>query len=207
MRILKALGITLSLLFGLSLVFLPIVKDHVSGEANAKTVVFPAPSPEQSTSPVNCAPRPQEVNYYLPYPGILPDHPLYWLKMVRDRIKLDLTKDSLDHYQLLLLYADKRIGAAQVLIEGNKVPLGVSTAVKAEKYIQRVLSEFENLKKAGKTTAMMEDQLVKATAKHQEVLQKLFDKAGAADQGQIRTILEDAQRSYQRALNLTGKKG
>jgi len=23
----------------------------------------------------------QGVDYYLPYPGILPDHPLYWLKI------------------------------------------------------------------------------------------------------------------------------
>lgn len=206
MKVLKALGITVSLLFGLSLVFLPIVKDHVSGQADAKTIVFPAPSPEQSTAPVNCAPRQQEINYYLPYPGILPDHPLYWLKMLRDRIKLDLTKDPVSHYQLLLLYADKRIGAAQVLIQGNKVSLGTPTAVKAEKYIQRVLVEFENLKRAGKTTAIMEDQVVKVTAKHQEILQKLLDKAGASDQGQIRPILEDSQRDYQQALKITGKK-
>ena len=38
----------------------------------------------------------ESVNYQLPYPGrILPDHPLYFLKMIRDRIWLFFTTNSL----------------------------------------------------------------------------------------------------------------
>src|SRR3989304_3402352 len=74
-------------------------------------------------------------DYYLPYPGILPDHPLYWLKMVRDRVQLVVTTNNLGKAERLLQYADKRLGAAWALIDGNKKPLGMTTLTKAEKYL------------------------------------------------------------------------
>ena len=47
-----------------------------------------------STPSVLPTPTP-EINYYLSYPGILPDHSLYLLKMVRDRLVLLSTTDPL----------------------------------------------------------------------------------------------------------------
>ncbi len=74
-----------------------------------------------------------KVDYFLAYPGMLPDHPLYFLKMARDRVWLWLTPDPLKKAELLLLFADKRLGAGKALIEGNKIKLGVTTVTKAEK--------------------------------------------------------------------------
>src|SRR5688572_7269837 len=62
----------------------------------------------------------EEINYYLPYPGILPDHPLYFLKMMRDRVvewSLFRPERKAEYFMFL---ADKRIGAGRVLIEGGK---------------------------------------------------------------------------------------
>ena len=74
-----------------------------------------------------------KVEYYLPYPGILPDNPMYKLKAVRDRVSLWLSGGGEARIRRELLYADKRIGAAKALVDGGKVSLGVSTATKAEK--------------------------------------------------------------------------
>ena len=52
---------------------------------------------------------PQEkVIYNLPYPGLLPDNPLYITKIMRDKITDFLTRDNLKKAELYLLYSDKK---------------------------------------------------------------------------------------------------
>ena len=113
----------------------------------------------------------QSVDYYLPYPGILPDHPLYWLKMVRDRVGLITVTGKTAKAEKLLLYADKRLGAAWALIDGNKLPLGVSTLTKAEKYLEQAVQLRDNFADQNK--------LDKAVKKHLEVLAILKEKTGS----------------------------
>src|SRR3990172_12527926 len=78
----------------------------------------------------------QKVEYYLPYPGVLPDSPLYKVKALRDRMVLWVTRGEKAKAEKELLYADKRINAAMFLVEGGKEALGVTTATKAEKYLE-----------------------------------------------------------------------
>ncbi|MBU1499979.1 DUF4430 domain-containing protein [Patescibacteria group bacterium] len=110
-----------------------------------------------------------KVDYYLPYPGILPDHPLYWLKMVRDRVQLWLTTDSLQRAEKLLLYADKRLGAGWALVEGNKPGLGITTLTKAEKYLEQAVNLAQKLGE-GEAEVKFKAKLAKAIKKHEEVL-------------------------------------
>lgn len=107
-------------------------------------------------------------DYYLPYPGTLPDHPLYWLKMVRDRIQLVLTTNPLAKAEKLLLYSDKRLGAGWALVEGNKQALGMTTLTKGEKYLEQAVSLGENVG--------LKETLKKAVQKHEEVLIIVKDK-------------------------------
>ena len=74
-------------------------------------------------------------SYTLPYPGILPNHRLYPLKSVRDRLLEWFTRDLNKKAELYLLYADKRIWMAQMLGDQNEWQLAEDTASKAEKYL------------------------------------------------------------------------
>lgn len=139
----------------------------------------------------------KEVDYYLAYPGILPDHPLYWLKMARDRILLLLTNDPLQKFDRLLLYADKRLGAAKVLIEGNQPALGVTTATKAEKYLERSLKEFNKLRQAEKAIPELEDRFEKALLKHAEVIEKLLEKIPDQTKPALENSLEISKLGYE----------
>ncbi|OGD54297.1 hypothetical protein A3J78_01735 [Candidatus Beckwithbacteria bacterium RBG_13_35_6] len=130
----------------------------------------------------------KEVDYYLPYPGILPDHPLYWLKMIRDRVLLMLAREPAAKMDRLLLYADKRLRAAQELVNGNKIQLGITTLTKAEKYLEEVNSQYQKVKADNKDTAEMKDKLQKAVLKHQQVMQQLLEKV--PDQG--KAIIEES---------------
>lgn len=131
----------------------------------------------------------EKADYYLPYPGILPDHPLYWLKMFRDKIMLFLSQEPMAKFEKMLLFADKRIGAAKVLIEGGKVQLGVTTATKAEKYLEQTVSQYYQLEKIGKATPELKARLWKAASKHEEILTNLLIKA---EEG-VKPALEQAR--------------
>lgn len=122
------------------------------------------------------------VNYYLPYPGILPDHPLYWVKMTRDRLQLLLIADKELKAEKMLLYADKRLGAGWALIEGQKADLGVTTLTKAEKYLEQAAKLGEN--------QSFKEKINKARLKHQEVLSMLADKTGGKNQEVIKELEE-----------------
>ncbi len=119
---------------------------------------------------------PSKVDYYLPYPGILPDNPLYNLKVIRDKIKLELIFDEEKKAEKELLYADKRINAGKALIEGGKLELGVSTASKGEKYLERSVDRTIKLHKIGRDVKSLQLTLAKATAKHVELIQELIPK-------------------------------
>jgi hypothetical protein len=116
----------------------------------------------------------QNVDYYLPYPGILPDHPLYWVKMIRDRLVLLTTTSRPAKADKLLLYADKRLGAAWALLDGGKQALGVSTLTKAEKYLEQAA--------AAAGDAAFKERLGKAVLKHEEVIRRLQPKVEEAYQ-------------------------
>ena len=119
----------------------------------------------------------QEIDYLLPYPGILPDHFLYPVKMVRDRIQLWLTTNPLKKAELMLLFADKRLGAGKALIEDNKIDLGISTLTKGEKYLQRAVFQ-ETLAREKEETRVLLEKLSLAALKHEEILLILKEKVG-----------------------------
>ncbi len=113
------------------------------------------------------------IEYYLPYPGILPDSPLYKIKALRDRIALWLTFDPAEKSKKELLYADKRINAAIFLMQGGKGGLAVSTATKAEKYLESAAGVAVGEEKSGKDEKSLLLNLDKSGKKHLEVLKDL----------------------------------
>lgn len=147
----------------------------------------------------------EKVDYFLAYPGILPDHFLYPIKMIRDRIWLWLTTDSLKKAELLLLFADKRLGAGRALIEGNKIELGISTLTKAEKYLKRAVSEERVAVRKGKDTRAFLERLSLASLKHEEVLLEISQKAPENIKPIIETTLEYARRGYEQVRERIGK--
>lgn len=136
----------------------------------------------------------QMVDYYLPYPGYLPDHPLYWVKMVRDRVDLWLTFKQETKLERLLSYADKRLAAGWALVEKGKIDLGVSTLTKGEKYLDQAMVL---------STHIEETKLNKAKLKHWEVLTLLKDKVGDKHQGVVTQMVERLSQQAQKSLTVT----
>jgi hypothetical protein len=131
-----------------------------------------------------------EVDYALAWPGILPDHFLYPVKMMRDRIWLFLTTDVLKKAETLLKFADKRIFAAQMLLDKGKEDLAVTTATKAEKYLERAIDQAKLAEEKGQEVVGLWEKLSLASRKHEAVLLAMREKASDSSRGVIDDMLE-----------------
>lgn len=149
-------------------------------------------------SPVTAASTKEkkEVDYYLVYPGILPDHFLWSGKALRDKIWLFLTTDPVKKSELLLLFADKRLGAGRVLLDGGKNELAVSSITKAEKYLEEAAGAEERARQKGLNTEVVLDRLVLATLKHREVLEEMYIKAPEDARPVIAEVLNYPKRLF-----------
>lgn len=121
------------------------------------------------------SPTPTPIQYELPYPGILPDNPLYKLKAVRDRLIEFLIADPLKKAEFYLLQADKRLQIGVYLIKKNqgKEDLAESTISKGENYFEKAVAEVEKAQKQGMSTKKILEKMSLATKKHKEVLEAL----------------------------------
>lgn len=141
-----------------------------------------------------------KIDYYLAYPGLLPDHPLYKIKAARDKIWLLLTAGSLKRAKLMLLFADKRIGAGRVLVEGNKVPLGITTFQKGEKYLESVFLEIATAKDKGADVSIFVSKMKDASLKYEEILIDLQGKVSSEGKLEIENLLKSL-KSIQEKIN------
>lgn len=115
------------------------------------------------------------VDYTLPYPGILPDSPLYFFKTLRDKIVSFLVTDPQKQAEFDLLQADKRLVAGRYLFTENhpKYDLGYETISKAENYFFYSIENASIAKKQGEDVNGLLDTMLRASLKHKEVLQQL----------------------------------
>lgn len=119
-----------------------------------------------------------KVEYFLPYPGILPDHPLYFLKVFRDRVLDFLIRDPVKKIEFHLLMADKRLNMGIFLIDKGKPSLAETTVSKGEKYLLRAVEGVKKAEEKGREVDPgLLDELKKATLKHGEVILELLEKA------------------------------
>ncbi|MBI4084611.1 MAG: hypothetical protein HY431_01770 [Candidatus Levybacteria bacterium] len=162
----RKLFLTACLLYGLTILLSPAVI------ANEET-------PSQKTTEVSTesAMQKQEVEYTLPYPGILPDNPFYFLKMLRDRFVGFLISDPLKKAEFNLLQADKRLASAIYLMQRpDKASLAEQTISKGENYFEEAVNKVREAKGEGMDTKDIERRLVSASRKHLQVLSNLEKK-------------------------------
>ena len=113
----------------------------------------------------------ETVVYNLPYPGILPDNPLYILKAIRDQLVIFGTRENVKKAHLYLLLSDKRIAMAIALSKKGKEKQAIDIAGKAEKYFFNIPQLLIDAKKQGSGSSSEFIQTLKlSNAKHREIL-------------------------------------
>lgn len=115
----------------------------------------------------------EKINYELPYPGLLPDSPLYFLRVIRDKTVSFLISDPKKKSEFDLLQADKRLNAGILLFDKNKIELAISTISKAENYFEQAIEKAREADKGGADISEIVNKLTDSSAKHMEVLSSL----------------------------------
>lgn len=174
--------------------------------AGVPTLVM-AKSPDTAVvTSVNATPSPiisaevlgtttKKVEYLLPYPGVLLDNPLYFLKQLRDVILERLIVDPIRKVEFYILQADKFINMAVYLFDKGKTVLMGKAVQLAEKNISLAVSSATTLKTSGVAIpARVIDRLETATAKYVEVLEELLVKVDASQKEIITNALTNIKK-------------
>ncbi len=114
-----------------------------------------------------------EAKYDLPYPGVLPDSPWYFFKVIRDNVTLFLVRKQPEKAFYEVFLADKRMAAAQALFARGKFPLAAVTAMKAEEYLRSVV---EGGQFRGKDKDNLAAKIVVSQIKHREIIREILQK-------------------------------
>jgi hypothetical protein len=143
-------------------------------------------SPTASPSPT--------IDYFLPYPGILPDNPLYFMKALRDKVVSFFITDPLKKAEFDLLMADVRLNAAQYLFAKgeSKYSLAETTVSKGENYFYNSLIMVNQAKQQGMQINDFVSKLATASRKHQQVIKELENKSSSAIKDRL---ADDEQRA------------
>lgn len=165
---------------------------------DARPTLTPLPTPTPTPQP--------KIEYFFPYPGILPGHPLYPLKMVRDRILGFFIQDPVKKAEYYLLLADKRVNSGLFLLERGKTELAVVTIEKGGKYLEKVFAEVEKAQKAAKDITPILSKASVATLKHEEVLKEVLEKVPESAKAGVQNALEKSQRGIQRVREIQTEK-
>lgn len=146
-----------------------------------------------------------KVEYQLPYPGILPDSPLYSFKIIRDRIVSFLISDPLKKAEFNLLTADKRLNTGVYLInkKQQKEELALSTISKGENYFEESLAKIEEAQKQGMNTKYLLKKVFISLNKHKEVLKSLEKKVSVKLNENLRQIEKRVENLEKRATTLS----
>jgi len=143
-----------------------------------------------------------KVEYTLPYPGILPDHVLYPLKMLRDKILDFFIREPVRKSEFSILMADKRLGAGKILVDTGKIELGLTTLSKGEKYLEKAVDQATLVRQQGKPMGDLLDKLERASQKHLEVLEEVRQKVPEVAKPTLEKVIETTQKGLEKVLEL-----
>lgn len=135
------------------------------------SAVTPAGVKVTATPLPTVTPTPGPVEYVLPYPGILPTHPMYFFKTLRDRIIEMLIADPLSKGEFYILQADKKLNMGLSLKNLGKTNEAKTAFAESLASRTQAVSVLEAHMKAGSTIpGHITEKFNLSLDKHAEVL-------------------------------------
>jgi len=147
----------------------------------------------------------ENTEYILPYPGILPDHALYPLKLFRDRLLDIFIRDPQRKIEFDLLMADKRLNMGVFLAEKGKYELAAETVSQGQEFFIKGIDLIDNLRKQDKNlvTKSTIDTYQIAANKHLQVLKIMENSAPENLLSGYNNLVEEAEGISQMVTEFT----
>lgn len=142
----------------------------------------------------------------LPYPGMLPNSPMYILKMVRDKIIGFFIFKTNDKAYYALKLADKRLSEAKALSEMGMDDLAASTAAEAAKENAKAQQYLIKQESQGNDVEDLVNKLLENSARQQAVLSRVLEKAPEQAKEVIQRAMEMSLQGLNKAQEMILKK-
>jgi hypothetical protein len=131
-------------------------------------------SPVQTFAQDSFTTPPASAPYEMTYPGILPDHPFYFLKVAKDNVIGFFKGDPLDRASFSLLQADKYMTASHMLLTQKKnSELAFSSLQRSQDYLEEAIKQTDAAKKEGVGTQEISQKIKVETKKHTMMMEEL----------------------------------
>lgn len=151
-------------------------------------------------------------DYYFVSSGeVLPDHPFWIIKALRDKFWLFLTPGLTRKSELNLLFSDKRLMAAKILAQRKKYDLSYDTVLKSHNYFVEAVNLESEARRKGYNTDELLLLLTKASLAHKETINSIKDdfpddlKTGMSSVTKYLSEFYDRSSSYLRSKSIVIK--
>lgn len=154
-------------------------------------LVFSIPATYVISQSQNIQIEEKTIIYNLPYPGILSDHPFYFLKSFRDTLLILITREPQKKTQLLLHLSDKHVAMASALLEKGKEEKALSSIYESQELFQRIFPLMKNAKEQGLAqSSEFVETLLQSNTKHKEVITELLEGVSESNVSTLKDALE-----------------
>lgn len=118
-------------------------------------------------------------NYELPFPGIMPDNPIYFLKLIRDDIEGFLISNPIKKAEFLIDKADMGMAVVnQMVIDKRSVKEIDPVLEKIDGYFLMGLDKIDEAERQGIEVKDLRRHIDLAGDKYEEICDRLRDKDG-----------------------------
>lgn len=126
--------------------------------------------------------------YALPYPGILPDHPLYFLKKFRDSVLEKLINEPIRKLEFYILQSDKELNAAIFLSSAGKNGYVNDVMSRSVQFKEKAIESAKGFKQNNKEIpGYIVERITNSLQKQQDVLSEMMTSAGDEQKKKIST--------------------
>ena len=193
------------------LLLLLVASGLVFGAVSAFAQEETAPTVEQEATPAGetATPVPEAVGQAPPeylYPGVLPDHPLYFLKALLYKIREFFVFGDVAKTRWFLKMADKRAAEARELANKGKEKLAQKASEQAVAARDKAAERLKVAKAAGKDVEELVEKLEAVSIRQQVVLDQVLEKVPQQAKEAIRRAKERSKKGHERAIEVLRKR-
>lgn len=136
--------------------------------------------------------------YHFAWPGILPDHPLYKIKVARNKLIEKMIYSPVKRIEFDLLMADKTLYASKLLMEKGENALARETALKGENYFSILISDYRRAREENfLIPTVLDKKIAEAYKAHQELIAYLIEHATETDKETYKQVDYFSKNNYQ----------
>ncbi len=144
----------------------------------------------------------------LPKPEIMPDNPLYILKIWYEKIIIFISFGDVKRAERYSKLAEERLQEAEQMAKEGKNELAQRALVEYEKYLNKALEKADELKKQAQEEAKQKakdeinralEKVSESTLKNQEVLLRIYQLVPEPAQEAIEKVIKLTKIGYERA--------